>query len=90
MNRLTDFQRRMIVLGIGLLIILFGTIQAIFKFDIFIKHKRIVDDVTFILMVFGAVVLYSNRKSRPEPEAPNEAVEPENKEESTDGQTKDL
>lgn len=69
MNKLTDFQRRMIVLGVGLLIILFGTIQAIFKFDIFIKHKRIVDDSIFILMMLAAVVLFGKRRPQPEPEA---------------------
>lgn len=90
MNKLTAFQKRMIVLGIGFLIILFGALQATFKFDIFIKYKRIVDDVIFILMVFAAMLLFSNRKTRPEPEAPKEAVEPEKKEETTGGQTKDL
>lgn len=75
MNKLTDFQRRMIVLGVGLLIILFGTIQAIFKFDIFIKHKRIVDDSIFILMMLAAVVLFGKRRPQPEPEAPSETME---------------
>jgi intracellular septation protein A len=90
MNKLTAFQKRMIVVGIGLLIILFGALQATFKLDIFIKYKRVVDDVIFILMVFAAMLLFSNRKTRSEPEAPNEAVEPEKKEETTGGQTKDL
>jgi hypothetical protein len=36
------------------------------------------------------MLLFSNRKTRPEPEAPKEAVEPEKKEETTGGQSKDL
>lgn len=83
MGKLTAFQKRMIVVGIGLLIILFGALQATFKFDIFIKYKRVVDDIIFILMVLAAMLLFSNRKTRPESEAPKEAISPEKKEETT-------
>jgi uncharacterized membrane protein YwzB len=89
MNKLTAFQKRMIVVGIGLLIILFGALQATFKFDIFIKYKRVVDDIIFILMVFAAMLLFSNRKIRPEPEAPKEASTPERTAETNCEKTED-
>lgn len=89
MNRLTDLQKRLIVLGIGLLLILFGAVQGIFKLDIFVKHKRIVDDVTLILMMLAAILLFSKRKPQPEPESPKEAIASEKTEATTGVQTKE-
>lgn len=89
MNKLTDFQRRMIVLGVAILLILFGTVQAIFKFEIFVKYKRIVDDATFILMMLAAVVLFGKRKPQPEPEGSKEASAPERTGETNCGKTED-
>ncbi len=82
MNRLTDLQKRLIVLGIGLLLILLGAVQAVFKLDIFVKYKRIIDDATFILMVFAAVLFFSKRKPRQE-------TETEKTGETTGGKTED-
>lgn len=89
MNKLTDFQRRMIVLGVALILILFGAVQAIFKFQIFIKYKRIVDDGAFILMMLAAAVLFSKRKSQPESQGPKEASAPERTAETNCGKTED-
>lgn len=90
MNRLTDVQKRMIVLGIGLLMVLFGVVQAVFKLDIFIKYRRVIDEVSFVLMMIAAVLLFSKNKPKPAPEAPKEAGEPAKIEEVVDDQTKEI
>lgn len=58
---LTDFQRRMIVLGIGLVLILFGVAQGLFKFDI---NFKIADQATYILMLVAFMLLFSGRKKK--------------------------
>ena len=89
MNKLTDKQKRLIVLGIGLLMILSGVAQGVFKWDFFVKYKRIIDEASFILMMIAAVLLFSKSKPKPEPEpkAPKEAGEPQRIEESVNEQT---
>jgi hypothetical protein len=89
MNKLTDKQKRLIVLGIGLLIILLGVVQAIFKSDIFVRYKRIFDEATFILMMIAAVLLFSKSKPKPEPESSKETGEPEQIAENADEQAKE-
>ncbi|HBE80183.1 MAG TPA: hypothetical protein DDW65_20730 [Firmicutes bacterium] len=90
MNKLTDFQRRMIVLGIGALMILLGVVQAIWKPALLINNKKVIDEVTFILMLLAAVLLFSKKKPKAEPEkkeAEEGPSEPAKLEEQTpDGQ----
>lgn len=76
MNKLTDFQKRMIVLGVGVFIVLIGLVQAIFKPQILITYRKIVDEGTFILMMVAAMLLFSiKRKRQPEPEDQNKIAE---------------
>lgn len=73
-------QRQLIVLVIGLVIIVFGLLQIIFKFDI---NRKIVDDVTTVLFIGAAALLFTGRKKKdaPEPEIKKieNADEPEEK-----------
>lgn len=62
MNKLTDAQKRMIVIGIGLLMVLFGLMQVIFKFEIVDKYKPMIDNFFVILLFFAAILLFSNRR----------------------------
>ncbi|HBF39828.1 MAG TPA: hypothetical protein DDW50_21265 [Firmicutes bacterium] len=72
MNRLTDFQKRMIVLGIAAFMILLGVAQALIKTDFFTKHKQLMDEGTFILMLIAAVLLFSKKKSKPDTQNPSD------------------
>ena len=72
MNRLTDFQKRMIVIGIAAFMILLGVAQALIKTDFFTKHKQLIDEVTFVLMLFAAVLLFSKNKPKPEEPKPSD------------------
>jgi hypothetical protein len=87
MNKLTDKQKRLIVLGIGLLMVLSGVVQGVFKWDFFVKYRRIVDEVSFVLMMIAAVLLFSKSKPKPEPEPSKEAAGSEQIAENTDEQT---
>lgn len=73
MNRLTDFQKRMIVLGIAAFMILLGVAQALIKTDFFTKHKQLIDEGTFILMLIAAVLLFSKSKPKPEDSKPTDS-----------------
>jgi hypothetical protein len=76
MNRLTDFQKRMIVLGIAAFMILLGVAQAFIKTDFFTKHKQLIDEGTFILMLLAAVLLFSKKKPKPEDSKPADNEKP--------------
>jgi hypothetical protein len=89
MNRLTDVQKRLIVLGIGLLLILFGAVQAVFKLDFFIKHKKIFDEITFVLMLVAAVLLFAKKKPKPESQEADKAVESSETTETAGAQDRD-
>ena len=72
MNKLTDFQKRMFVLGVGVLMVLIGMIQAIFKPPFLITYRKMINEVTFILMMVAAMLLFSiKRKPASEPEDQN-------------------
>jgi uncharacterized membrane protein YfcA len=91
MNKLTDFQKRMIVVGIGVLMILLGAVQAIWKPALLINNKKVIDEVTFILMLLAAVLLFSKKKPKPEPEkkeGEEGQPEPAKLEEQTPGEPK--
>jgi hypothetical protein len=76
MNKLSDNQKRMIVVGVGLVMILFGLMQAIFKFEFVNKYKSFVDDFFFVLMIFAAMLLFSIwRKPKQEQEEPKKIEE---------------
>ena len=81
MNKLTDTQKRIIVLGVGVLMVLFGMIQVIFKPPFFITYRKMIDEGTFLLMMVAAMLLFSiKRKPASEPEDQNkieEQVKPE-------------
>ncbi|MCG8400672.1 MAG: hypothetical protein MJA84_03655 [Firmicutes bacterium] len=50
-----------IVLAIGLLFIGFGIAQALFKFEV---DKKVIDQVSFILMLAAAFLIFSGRKKK--------------------------
>jgi len=56
---------RIIVLGIGALFVLFGISQALFKFEV---DKKIIENVSFILMMIAVLVFLNGRKNRKKPE----------------------
>ncbi len=53
-------HKQLIVLGIGLLIMLFGLAQVVFKFEV---DRKITDEVTFVLMIIAAFLLFSKPKN---------------------------
>ena len=82
--QLDDKKRRLIVIGIALLLILMGAIQGLFKIKL---DRKIVDEISFLLMMIAAWLLLSGRKTgksaNPAPkEEPN--PKPENSSEEMD------
>lgn len=71
--QLDNFKRRMIVIGIGLVFILFGAAQGIFKFKM---NPEVVNEGSFILMMIAAWLLFSNRRNaaNPNQEKPTETA----------------
>ncbi|MGI6776980.1 MAG: hypothetical protein ACOX7R_02810 [Acetivibrionales bacterium] len=59
--KLTRKQRTIIVLAIAVAFILFGLAQAIWKFEI---ERKIVDQVSFVLMIIAAFLIFSGRKRK--------------------------
>jgi hypothetical protein len=92
MNKLTDFQKRMFVLGVGLLMVLIGVCQALFKIEFLIKNQKIINEGTTILMLIAAVLIFSiKRKPKQEPTDQSkreEQVKPEEIEENQSEKTK--
>ncbi len=83
MNKLTDAQKRMIVLGIGLAIVILGLIQGITKAEFFTKYKEVINEVTFVAMMIAAVLLFSiKRKQQTEEQAEQSKIEETKPEES--------
>ena len=76
--KLTRTQKRLIILGIGLLFIVFGALQAIFKFKV---NKGMTDQISFWLMVGAVMLLFS--KDQPEPAKPEESQNPTVSEKNT-------
>ena len=90
MDKLTDSQKRMFVLGVGLLMVFIGVVQAVFKPPILIKYHKIIDEGTFILMMVAAMLLFSiKRKRKQEPEEQNEIAEQAKSEEVKADQPED-
>ena len=90
MNKLTDSQKRWIVLGIGLLMVLLGVVQAVFKIDFFTKYRKLIDEGSFILMMIAAVLLFSiKRKPKQESETPENQAKPEKLEAEPESQTEE-
>jgi low affinity Fe/Cu permease len=92
MNKLTDFQKRMFVLGVGLLMVLIGVGQALFKIEFLIKNQMIINEGTTILMLIAAVLLFSiKRKPKQEPTDQNkmtDQIRPEEVKENQSEKTK--
>jgi glucan phosphoethanolaminetransferase (alkaline phosphatase superfamily) len=87
MNKLTDNQKRLIALGVGILMVLLGVVQAIFKPPFLINNRKIVDEGTFILMMVAAMLLFSiKRKPKPVPEEQKKIEEQVKPEELTENQ----
>jgi|AGTN01.2.fsa_nt_gi hypothetical protein len=61
--RLERKHRQRIVLGMGAIILLFGLLQAILKFDI---DSKVIDEVAFILMIIAAALLFIGDKKKSE------------------------
>lgn len=78
--KLNPKVRFIIVVSIGLTLILFGVAQAIFKFQL---PKKIVDEVSFFLMLMAFGLILSGRKKETPPTEPKieEEKETEDKEE---------
>lgn len=68
--KLTDKQRRLIVLGIGLIIIILGLAQAALKINI---DSKTMNNVTFVLMIVAVALLFSGRKNKKDAEKEPEA-----------------
>lgn len=60
--KLTDLQRRWIVIGIASSFVIFGLVQVTFRFKFFNTHKMQVDQITFWLMIIAAILLFGGRK----------------------------
>ena len=56
-------HRQMIALAIALVIIAFGILQAVFKFDV---DRKYVDQATFVLFVVAIALLFSGRSKKDE------------------------
>ncbi len=54
-------HRQLIVLGIGVVIIIFGLLQALLKFKV---DQKITDEVTFVLMIIAAALLFTKDKKK--------------------------
>lgn len=63
MIKLERKHRQRIVLGIGIIIILFGLLQALFRFEI---DRKITDQVTFVLMIIAAALLFTKDRKKSE------------------------
>ncbi len=70
MSRLTQKQRKIIVIGIAVLIILFGFLNSQFKFNI---SEDTVDTVTMVLFVLAFALLFGGRKHKETNSNENEA-----------------
>lgn len=60
MFHLDDFKRRMIVMGIAIVLILMGAVQGIFKIKM---NQEVLNQVSFVLMMIAAAVLFSGRNA---------------------------
>jgi hypothetical protein len=65
MMKLERKHKNLIIIGIGLIFILFGLLQVVFKFEV---SKNISDRVSFILMMIALVVFMSNRNRKSDTE----------------------
>jgi len=54
-------HKNWIVIGIGLVFILFGLVQVVFKLDI---SKNVSDRISFVLMMIALIVFMSNRNRK--------------------------
>jgi hypothetical protein len=75
--KLTRSQKRLIVLGIGILFIGFGILQAFFKFKV---NQPVVDWVSFFLLVGAMMLLFGKDQSqpaKPENHPPDQSVSQE-------------
>ncbi len=61
--RLERKHRRLIVLGLGVIMIIFGLLQAIVKFEI---DNKIIDEVAFVFMIIAAALLFARDKKKDE------------------------
>lgn len=57
--KLDEKKRRMIVIGIAVILILMGAIEGLFKIKL---DRKIVDEISFVLMMVAAWLLLSGRK----------------------------
>ena len=56
-------HRQLIVLAIGIIIIIFGLLQAVLKLEI---DRKITDEVTFVLMIIAVALLFTKDKKKSE------------------------
>lgn len=61
--RLERKHRQLIVLGLGVIMIIFGLLQAIVKFEI---DNKIIDEVAFVFMIIAAALLFARDKKKGE------------------------
>ena len=54
-------HKRLIALAIGIVIIIFGVLQALLKFDI---DRTYIDQATFVLFVVAIALLYNGRSKK--------------------------
>lgn len=63
--KLQHKHRQLIALAIGILIIVFGILQALLKFEI---DRKYTDQATFVLFVVAAALLFGGRKKKDDKE----------------------
>jgi hypothetical protein len=81
--KLTDSQRRYIVMGIACLLIISGLIQGIFKIKV---NKAVTDEISLVLMIIAAGVLFGGRKFGRAKEEEKPAIEEVKEEEKPAGE----
>lgn len=79
--KLQHKHKQLIVLGIGVVIALMGLIPMLFHIQI---DMQILDQVSFVLMIAGIGILFSDRKKKPGKEEKPVLENEENITEETD------
>ncbi len=71
--RLTRKQKRQIVVGIAIVLILYGILDKLFQFNI---DKKVIDNVSLVLMVLAFGLLFSRSNDKKEDTAGTEQAFP--------------
>lgn len=84
--KLQHKQKQLIALAIGLVIVVFGLLQALFKFKI---DAKVTDEITMVLFVLAFALLFSGRSRRAGGDRASEQTGTQSGPEEQDGQAGD-